>query len=377
MCALRYALIGCGAQIAPSHIAAIAQLPHADLVGMADIAAEAGMARAAAAGCPFFTDHRALLEQTRPDVAVVCAPHPLHAPLTMDCLNAGAHTLVEKPIAVEVAEADAMIAAASAAERMLAVSFQHRFDPAIEAMRQFIARGDLGALVRVECVEPWFRTDAYYRSASWRSTWQGEGGGVLLNQAIHTLDALCYLIGLPTAVLGWVHVAGHPVECEDTAQAMLEYANGAHGFTHVSTVEAGAPRHIQIVGDRAILDLTGDNLVITRFSPGLSAYRHASAELFGEPDTASERIAVPPTPLFGEGHALVHRDFYEAIVSGGAPRCDGVSGRMSLELANAVVLSSCAQATVRLPLDRRAYSALLAELRAGTRAIPGSVKRHV
>jgi predicted dehydrogenase len=167
---LRYALIGCAAQIAPPHIQAIAQLPDVALVGMADIAAERGTARAAEAGCPFFAHYRELLAQTRPDVVIICAPHPLHAPLAIECLRSGAHVLVEKPIAVEVAEADAMIAAASTAGRLLAVSFQHRFDPAVEAMRQYIARGDVGALVRVECVEPWFRTDAYYRSAGWRST---------------------------------------------------------------------------------------------------------------------------------------------------------------------------------------------------------------
>ena len=373
MSSLSYALIGCAAEIAPQHIRAIAQLPDTELVGMADIAVERGGARAKEAGCAFFTDHRELLAQMHPDVVVICTPHPLHAALAIECVRAGAHVLVEKPIAVDVAEADAMIAAADEAGRLLAVNFQHRFDPAVEAMHQLIERGDAGALVRVECVEPWFRTDAYYRSAAWRSTWRGEGGGVLLNQAIHTLDVLCYLVGLPTTVGGWIKVAGHQVECEDTAQAMLEYAGGALGMLHVNTVEAGTPRRIQIVGDRATLDLTGDDLVVTQFSPALSTFRRESTQMFGKPATSVHHIDLPPKPPMGEGHALAHRDFYQAIVGRGIPRCSGASGRMSLELANAIVLASCTQSAVHLPLDRQAYTALLDELRAGMRTIPGAV----
>jgi predicted dehydrogenase len=270
-----------------------------------------------------------------------------------------------------------MIAAATATGRLLAVTFQHRFDPAVAAMRQLIEDGELGALVRVTCVEPWFRTDTYYRTAGWRSTWQGEGGGVLLNQAIHTLDLLCYLVGTPATVVGWVKVASHPVECEDVAQAMLEYPDGAVGTVHVSTVEAGTSRHIQLVGDRAVLDLAGDDLTISRFSPALGTYRRESTEMFGRPASATERLVLPPTPAFGEGHVLVHRDFYQAIVTGSDPRCDGTSGRMSLELANAILLSACMERAVRLPLDRQAYSALLADLQAGKRAIRGAVRANV
>jgi predicted dehydrogenase len=369
---LRYALVGCAGQIAPAHIAAITQLPDAALVGMADVAAEGGRSRAAEAGCPFFADFSELLAQTLPDVVVICVPHPLHAPIAIAALHAGAHVLVEKPIAIEVAEADAMIAAAAAAGRLLSVNFQHRFDPAVEIMKDYVARGELGALLRVECVEPWFRTDAYYRSASWRSTWRGEGGGVLVNQAIHTLDVLCFLVGLPETVVGWTMVAAHSVECEDIAQAMLRYANGALGLLHVSTVESGTRRRLQLVGDRAALELAGDELIFTEFTPSLSTYRRESAELFGEPAAASYRLDVAPSPEFGQGHVRVQRDFYDAVRTGGTPRCPGDSGSLSLELANAITLSSTTGQSVALPLDRQAYSAVLDDLRAGRRRLPGA-----
>lgn len=374
MSAFRYAIVGCGGQIAPLHINALSQLPDAEIIGMADVVAERGAARAAEVGVPFFSDHHTLLEKTRPDVVVICTPHPFHAPLTIDCLRAGAHVLVEKPIAVEVAEADAMIAAAQATGRVLAVNFQHRFDPAVEVMHDFITGGHLGALVRVECVEPWFRTDAYYRTAGWRSTWRGEGGGVLVNQAIHTLDLLCYLLGLPASVLAWARTLGHEVECEDTAQAMVAYGNGALGTLHVSTVEAGSPRRIHIVGDRASLELVGNALTITRFFPALSTYRRQSTEMFGKPATTSEQVVLPPPLAQDAGHLAVHRDLQQAITSSRTPRCDGPSGRLSLELANAIILSSCTQQAVQLPLDRAAYSNVLADLRAGKRVIVGAMR---
>src|SRR6185436_16441548 len=128
---LRYALIGCAGVVAPLHVQALAQLPAARLAGMSDVNAAPGAARAAEAGRPFFQDHRELLAAVRPDVAVICAPHPFHAPIALDCFAAGVHVLVEKPMAVEVAEADAMNAAADAAGRLLAVSFQQRFRPLI------------------------------------------------------------------------------------------------------------------------------------------------------------------------------------------------------------------------------------------------------
>ena len=264
---LRYALIGAGASIASNHLEALARLPGTQIVGMADVVPASGAQRAETVGCPFFLDHREMLSAVSPDVVVICAPHPLHMPLALDCFAAGAHVLVEKPIAVEVAEADAMIAAADAAGRLLAVNFQERFRPAIEAAHRLIAAGALGDLVRVLCVEPWFRTAAYYRSAAWRGGWNGEGGGVLMNQAPHTLDRLCYLAGSPASVWGWTRTLRHAIETEDTAQAMLVYPNGAPGYVEVSTLEAGMPPQMQIVGDQMALEFRGETLTIRRFSP--------------------------------------------------------------------------------------------------------------
>jgi predicted dehydrogenase len=358
---LRYAIIGGAAGIAPTHIGALQQLPDAQIVGLSDINADGGAARAAELGCRFFVDHREMLAETKPDVAVICAPHPLHPPLALDAFAAGAHVLVEKPIAVSVADADIMIEAADRAGRLLVVSFQQRFRPAVEHIRGLIDAGELGALVRVLCLEPWYRPAAYYRSASWRGTWKGEGGGVLMNQAPHTLDLLCALVGLPHKVWGWTRTIAQAIEVEDTAQAMLEYNNGAPGYLNINTVEHGLKRRIEIIGDRAALEWVGDRLMIHRFKQSLSDFRANSTSMYSAPEVVSEQVQLPPGD--GGGHLAVYRDLQEAIATGRTPRTDGRSALMALELANAITLSSYTDRAVTLPVDRAAYSTLLDELR--------------
>jgi predicted dehydrogenase len=361
--ALRYAIAGGAGGIAKTHINALARLSGAQVVALCDIDAGRGKARASEVGCTFFIDHRQMLDEAQPDVVVICTPHPSHATIAIDSLRSGAHVLTEKPMAIEVAEADAMIEAAERAERILVVNFQQRFRPIIEFARDFIASGQLGELVRVACIEPWYRPAAYYRSAAWRGSWRGEGGGVLMNQAPHTLDLLCHLAGMPVKVWGWTRTRHHAIECEDSAQAMLEFANGAPGVIQVNTTEAGARQRLEIVGDCAALELNGDTLTITHFELSLSEYRRTSDEMFGQPKAQTEKIELPSARFSGD-HLALHRDLADAIAEGRTPRIDGYEGRMSLELANAITLSNHIERAVTLPLDRAAYSWLLRQLQA-------------
>lgn len=360
---LRFALIGCAAGIAMTHLEALGKLPGAQIVGMSDINAERGAARAAEHNAPFFTDHREMLAATTPDVAVIVTPHPFHAPIAFDCFDAGTHVLVEKPIAVEVADADRMIAAADAADRILAVNFQQRFKPSTEGARALIDEGVIGNILRVIWIEPWFRTEAYYRSASWRGTWKGEGGGVLMNQAPHTLDLMCYLAGMPVKVWGWTRTLRHGMECEDTAQAMFELANGSPGYFATNTIEAGQKPLFKIIGDRATLEIEPTRLHLTRFEPDSDTFMRTSPEMFASPQSETETIEFSGT---GDGHLDVYRDLQRAIVTGTKPRTDGRETMRSLELANAIILSSYSGQPVTLPLDRAAYSELLQSLRDGT-----------
>src|SRR5436190_11327907 len=288
---LRYAVIGAGV-VAPLHLRAIAALEDAELIGISAIGAGSARARAEEAGCPLFGNHRELLV-LEPDVVVVCTPHPSHPALTAEALEAGAHVLVEKPLAPEAREAEAMIEAAERAGRLLGVCFQQRFRPVIAAAQELIAGGRLGELVRVAVVDPLYRPNAYYTSADWRGTWQGEGGGVLMNQAPHTLDLLCHLAGPPATVWGRSRRRLQPIVAEEVVLA------------------AGRGDHLD-----------------------------------------------------------VHEDFAGAIRSGRAPHVPARDAIWSLELANAIVLSTHTGQAVPLPVDRDAYAALLADLRSGRAKTP-------
>ena len=363
---LRYAILGVGGVIGPSHVKALQQIPEAQIVGVADTKPNPAQARAEEIGCPFYSDHNALLADLKPDVVAIATPHPDHAPLAVDAFAHGAHVLVEKPMADHIAQADAMIEAADKAGKLLGVNFQHRFRPVIERAKALIDQGVVGPLVRTLCIEPWYRPAAYYRSAGWRGTWQGEGGAILMNQGPHPLDLFCYLAGSPARVTGWIRTRYHAIEAEDTAQAMVEYPNGAPGYLALSTAEMGLKRRLEIVGENAALELVGDQLTITRLKPGMREHMATCDTMFGSPETEVETETLPGD---AGAHLAVHRDFYRAIVDGRPPRCDGRDGAKSLELANAIILSSFEGRAVSLPLDRAAYAALLADLRSGKRRL--------
>jgi predicted dehydrogenase len=358
---LRHVVIGVGAGIFGSHRRAL-ELDTADLVAVSDVDPERGKAVAHQVGCPFYIDHAAMLDDTQPDVAVILTPHPFHASIAIDCLNAGCHVLVEKPMAVHVAEADAMIEAAARAQRLLAVNFQQRLRPQVQAARQLILGGRLGVIQHVGMTETWTRTALYYRLAPWRGTWRGEGAGVLLNQAPHNLDLLCHLMGLPSRVVAWTRTQLHTIEAEDTAQAMLAWPSGAWGSLHVSTAEAGQPQCLEVVGTQGWLQITRKGLTFQQFDTDVREFIENSSQLYAAPQAQE----VPVELGLGSGdHSGIYRNLHAAILRGAPLTASGAEGRMSLELANAMILSKHTEAAVELPIDREAYAALLDELKNG------------
>ncbi|CAN5885050.1 Gfo/Idh/MocA family oxidoreductase [soil metagenome] len=362
---LRHAIVGVGASVLEMHRPAF-DLPSIHLVGVSDLDAAKGRARAAELDCAFYSDHREMLAATQPDVAIVLTPHPFHAAVTIGCLEAGCHVLVEKPMAVDVAEADAMIAAAERTRRLLAVNLQHRCRPAVRAARKLIDKGALGALQHINMTVAWPRTAAYYRSAGWRATWRGEGGGVLMNQAPHNLDLLCYLLGRPVRVTAWTRNLLHRLEVEDTAQAMLEWGSGTLGSLHVSTAETGRPERLEMVGTRGYMQLKDGALSLELFETDFATFATNSADGFAKPASRAEVVSLEA----GEGnHAAIYENLHAAILHGAPLVADGVQGRMSLELANAMTLSSHTRSEVELPLDVQRYGALLEDLKVRGRVV--------
>ncbi|CAN5779808.1 Gfo/Idh/MocA family oxidoreductase [soil metagenome] len=364
---LRHVVVGVGASVFEMHRAAL-ELPTSQLVGVTDLNPETGRARAAELGCASYPDYPTLLAETQPDVAVVLTPHPFHAPVAIACLEAGCHVLVEKPLAVEVSEADAVVEAAQRTGQLLAVNFQQRLRGEVLAAKRYLDAGRLGRVQHVDITKAWPRTNAYYRSATWRATWRGEGGGMLLNQAPHDLDLLCYLLGMPSRVVAWTRNLLHTTETEDTVQAMLEWGDGALGSFHISTAEGGRDERIEIVGTGGVLHIGSGRVTVERFEPDFAHYSETSPERFGTPEKVTVDLELTHTQDEGQGnHTEIYRNLHRAILEGVPLVCDGASGRMSLELANAMILSSYTRESVSFPLDRAAYHALLEDLKRGDR----------
>lgn len=356
---LRYAIIGAGAGVFGMHRTAL-QLPEISVVAVCDVNSAAVQQRATELGCSCYIDHREMLDIVKPDVVVVMTPHPYHAQIALDCLETGSHVLVEKPMAVHVGEADAMVAASERAQRLLGVMFQHRFRPEIRAARQLIQDGRMGKIQHVTMSAVWTRTARYYQSAGWRGTWRGEGGGVLMNQAPHHLDLLCHLIGKPSRVFGWTRRFLHNIETEDTVEATLEWPGGALGSLHISTAEADQAEYLKIVGTYGQLELNGSHLTYRALETDIADFIATSPKAMASPalrDTSFEIDQSTPGR-----HIDVYRAFNDAILKGLPFTSVGAEGGMSLELANALIYSSYTNSPVDLPLDRQKYATLLTNL---------------
>jgi len=358
---IRLGVIGVGANVFSMHAKAIeAHASAIEVVGVADINLSAAEQRAESFGCPYFSDHRALLAETHPDAVAIVTPHPFHAAIAIDCMQAGTHVLVEKPIAVEVAEADRMIAAASQTNRLLAVNLQHRTRAVIRTAKKLIAAGRLGEIQRVQMTAIWTRTRRYYELADWRGTWRGEGGGVLMNQSPHTLDVICHLAGQPSLVAAWNRTTFHAIETEDTSVAMLEWPHHAIGTLIVSTAQAGDPERLEIAGTRGVLQVTNGNLTFGESSTDLRDFLAESDNPFGKLALESSDVELEAG---GGDHTAIYANFIDAIEAGAGLVADGAEARLSLELANALIYSSATNQQVALPLDRAAYSVLMDRLR--------------
>ncbi len=355
---LRYAIIGVAAGIFNGHRRGLAS-PVVDIVAASDVNADRGQQRAAELGCPFYTDYRQLLSEVQPDVAVILTPHPLHAGIAIDCLRAGCHVLVEKPIAIQVAEADAMIETARECQRMLGVVLQHRFRPDVRTAHTLLQQGRLGMIERVELTAVWTRPASYFQLSPWRATWGGEGGGIAMNQAMHNLDILCYLAGMPQHVYGWTRRLVHQIEVEDTIQAMLEWPSGALGTLHISTAEADVAERLKIVGTRGWLEISQERLTFQELDQDLKEYATTNREPFAS--LTSHEVIVSLEEGAAD-HISVYNNFHDDILHVGQLKADGVQGRMSLELANAIIYSSHTHSEVELPLNRQSYASLLESL---------------
>jgi predicted dehydrogenase len=319
-----------------------------------------------------FADGHELIASGAVDAVLVATPHYQHTTYGIAALERGLHLMVEKPISAHKADALRLIAAHQARPRQVfAAMFQLRAEPRYAKLRRLIQDGELGSLVRVNwIITDWFRTDAYYASGGWRATWKGEGGGVLLNQCLHQLDTLQWLCGMPARVRGFCQLGRfHPIEVEDNVTVYFEWANGATGVFVSSTGEAPGTNRFELCGTRGRVVLEHHRLTFTRNECDMIEFSRTAKSGFARPDVWNIEI---PIENAAAPHAVLLENFVEAILDGAPLRVPGAEGIHSVELANAMLLSSLEARTLELPMDAVAYEQRLAALVAAS-----TVEKHV
>jgi predicted dehydrogenase len=320
----RVAVIGCG-DIASVHLAAIAAMPDAELAAVCDPDDGRRSAAEAAWRVPGFADHHALLERVVPDVVHVCTPHATHASIAIDALEAGVHVVLEKPLAHSRDEGRRLVQAAERTGTRIAICFQNRYNAPVRAAHELLASGSLGAVLGASATVFWHRDAAYYRDRPWRGRWATAGGGLLMNQAIHTVDLLQWLLGDVDRVIGGAatRLLEDVIEVEDTADLVLRHTSGATSTLFATLSNAvNAPVTIDIVTERATLALRGD-LTVT-FDDGRAQVVQERAVAAGE------------RAYWGVSHELLIRDFYDGLDSGRPFWIDPRAAQRSLEIIQEV-----------------------------------------
>ena len=271
-----------------------------------------------------FLDHRPM------DAVLVGTPSGLHADHGRAAARHGLHVLVEKPLDVTTERVDALIAECERAGVTVGVFFQDRTAPDLVWLRRTIAAGALGEVFLVSARVKWYRPPEYYRGSRWRGTWALDGGGALMNQGIHTVDLILWLLGDVRRVSAATRTALHEIEVEDTAVACFELANGAVGTMEAATsVYPGFSRRVELTGTAGTVIVEHDRVVSVDL-------RTPPPERPPRDEGSANASATSPVVADTRGHRRVLEDFVSAVRTGSAPLCDGREGRRSVELVEAI-----------------------------------------
>lgn len=356
---LRTAVIGCG-KVAASHAEALQTLPESELVAVCD--RQAGRAREFAAqyGCRAFTDPADMFRQAQVEAVTVCTPHPLHRDAVVMAASAGAHSLVEKPLAAKLADCDAMIRAARQAGVKLGVVSQRRLYEPVMRMKSAIDAGKIGKPVLGTFLMLSWRDEAYYRSDPWRGQWATEGGGVLVNQSPHSLDILQWMMGPLAEVTGYWANLNHPfVEVDDTALAVIRFRNGGLGSILTSlSQKPGIYTKLHVHGSNGasvgVQTDTGATFVAGMSGvsepPFNDIWTVPGEEGLLEQFAAEDRAQFARVDATRHYHRLQIQDFLQAILANREPMVTGEDGRVAVEIFTAIYRSNRSGRPVAFPV---------------------------
>jgi UDP-N-acetyl-2-amino-2-deoxyglucuronate dehydrogenase len=342
-----FAIVGTG-NIAQAHVEAVGQLPNAYVAGVTSHSPEKARRFAAGYGVKTYPDLAAALADDAVHVVSVCTPSGAHLEPAVAAAEAGRHVVVEKPLEVTSERARAIIAAADRADVRLATIFMGRFADAHRLLKRALDAGRFGRPLQADGFVKWYRSQAYYDSAAWRGTWALDGGGALMNQAIHQLDLLLWLMGPVDEVFAYADTLNHErLEVEDTLVAALRYRNGALGtFSAATSLYPGRPKLLDLHGTLGSISIRDDEIVSWDL-PDLTDEERAALE-GAAAGTTSGTFADPMAMSF-ENHRRQLEDFLRAIRHGAAPLVDGREGLRSVELVEAIYRSARERRPVRPP----------------------------
>jgi predicted dehydrogenase len=345
---IRFAVVGCGV-IGHTHARAITALaPAAELVLAVDTDPRRATALAAEHGAAHATTLAGALSRADIDAIAVCTPSGTHADVAVAALDAGKNVMIEKPVEVSVQRAARIAEAERRAGRTVSVISQHRFDAASELVYRAIQDGQFGTITSGVASVAWWRSQRYYDSGAWRGTWALDGGGALINQSLHTIDLLVWMLGDPVEVFAWSGLLAHRgIEVEDTAVATIRFAGGALAVVHgATTAYPGISARLQVHGDRGSAVIENDRLAYyhAATTPGSADYGTVGegnqAGQILPPQAPAHAATADPGSLSDTAHIAQYHDFLDAVTNRRAPRVTVTDATKTLALILAIYRSA-------------------------------------
>ncbi len=346
---VRFGIVGVG-NMGSAHARAIAEgkIPGASLCALCDISdRRCEELRALYPDIPVFASAQELFSHGSIDAVIIATPHYSHPPLAIEAFQNALHVLVEKPAGVDTKSVTQMNEAAKKSGCVFGIMFNQRTNRLFARAREIVRSGELGEVRRsIWIITNWYRKQTYYDSGTWRGTWAGEGGGVLINQAPHNLDLWQWICGMPRAIYAKCYVGlHHEIEVEDDATIMAEYEGGATGLFITSTGDYPGTNRLEITGSRGKLLLENGRLTLTRLSMDERELRMTGKHIYPEASV----VEIEDEPCCG--HVEILSNFTDAILCGTPLIAPGLDGISELTVSNAAYLSSWTGEWIELPFD--------------------------
>jgi UDP-N-acetyl-2-amino-2-deoxyglucuronate dehydrogenase len=338
---VRIALVGCG-RISQNHFESIKKVEGLRLVAVCDEVEERAKAAGAALGIPWFSDYATMLKQADCDAVTICTPSGMHSAHGILAAKAGKHVITEKPMSITLEQADALVDACDRAKVSLFVVKQNRLNPAIQLLKRAVDKGRFGKIYLANTTVRWQRPQDYYDAASWRGTWEFDGGA-FMNQASHYVDLIQWLLGPVESVIAKTATQARRIEAEDSGVAVMRFRSGALGVIEVNVLTY--PRNwegsIAIVGEKGTVKVSGT---------AVNKVEHWEFADKDPDDAAVTASATNPPSVYGFGHEGYYRNVLAVLNGEAKAETDGRAGRKSLELILGIYESAKTGRDVPLPL---------------------------